>query len=625
MKTTLPQLKQNKNIRLGGVLNLILYLLFFSILPISTSAQLTKACWNSPGSSGEFTLNKIYLASDLAGTPLTTSACSLPGNVNVYLAVSITNTTNSTRQGIFLAGDITSAGNTVSYSRCFDVVLNNNTPTIAVDPTPFTWTCGEALSMSSPFVGWGNGSGSICGASCSGISPSKCRTYGNTIIATPLVAKFTYNSNCPGGTSFGTINLTSTTTGGNNIYTYKWESSTDNTTWTQFSTIQSPTFSPGNNNPYYIKLTVTDTSSPQNTDSEIVSNITAGICCTTPVITNKTTSICSGSSFSVSPATGGSEIVPGDTSYSWNAPSVTGITGTLAGTNAANISGTLINSTNLTKSVVYTVTPKSGSCTGSTFTVTVTVDPSTVSGAVTGGTTVCTNTNSTMLTLGTHTGSVVRWESSTDGTNWTPIANTTNTYTATNITTTTQFRAVVKSGLCAEANSTPTTITRSTPIIITPTKTNVKCYNGNDGTITLSISGGTPTYTYTWKKDTNPILNTTKDLSGIGFGIYEVTVTDANSCTATTQVTISQPAIAVSVSGIATNATCFGEANGSIAVTNGEGSTVVITNAQNQVVSNTGLVAGTYTLTASAPNGNANGSCTATAQVTITQPAVAVS
>jgi hypothetical protein len=59
------------------------------------------------------------------------------------------------------------------------------------------------------------------------------------------------------------------------------------------------------------------------------------------------------------------------------------------------------------------------------------------------------------------------------------------------------------------------------------------------------------------------------------------------------QVTITQPEI-LSVSGIATNATCFGEADGSIAVTNSQ-ATVVITNANNDVVANTGLVAGTYT------------------------------
>ncbi|MDL2145539.1 hypothetical protein QQY79_23720, partial [Flavobacterium tructae] len=46
-----------------------------------------------------------------------------------------------------------------------------------------------------------------------------------------------------------------------------------------------------------------------------------------------------------------------------------------AGSNAANISGTLTNTTNAPINVVYTVTPTSGTCTGSTFTVTVTVNP----------------------------------------------------------------------------------------------------------------------------------------------------------------------------------------------------------------------------------------------------------
>jgi hypothetical protein len=51
---------------------------------------------------------------------------------------------------------------------------------------------------------------------------------------------------------------------------------------------------------------------------------------------------------------------------------------------------------------------------------------------------------------------------------------------------------------------------------------------------------------------------------------------------------------------------------------------VVITNANNDVVANTGLVAGTY-LTATATGGNEGQNCIATAQVTITQPEILVS
>jgi hypothetical protein len=42
---------------------------------------------------------------------------------------------------------------------------------------------------------------------------------------------------------------------------------------------------------------------------------------------------------------------------------------------------------------------------------------------------------------------------------------------------------------------------------------------------------------------------------------------------------------------------------------------VVITNANNDVVANTGLVAGTYTLTATATGGNEGQNCIATAQL----------
>jgi hypothetical protein len=72
-----------------------------------------------------------------------------------------------------------------------------------------------------------------------------------------------------------------------------------------------------------------------------------------------------------------------------------------------------------------------------------------------------------------------------------------------------------------------------------------------------------------------------------------------------------QPEILVSVSG--TNATCFGEADGSIAVTNSQGATVVITNANNDVVATDLLLEHILT----ARYGGNEGNCIATAQVTI--------
>ena len=93
------------------------------------------------------------------------------------------------------------------------------------------------------------------------------------------------------------------------------------------------------------------------------------------VSTTQAATICTGTSFTVTPANGGGNIVPTNVSYAWSAPSVTGITGAAAGTGASSISGTLSNTTSAPINVVYTVTPTSGSCQGATFPVTVTVNP----------------------------------------------------------------------------------------------------------------------------------------------------------------------------------------------------------------------------------------------------------
>ncbi|PWK17484.1 SprB-like repeat protein, partial [Arcicella aurantiaca] len=191
----------------------------------------------------------------------------------------------------------------------------------------------------------------------------------------------------------------------------------------------------------------------------------------------------------------------------------------------------------------------------------------------------------------------------------------------------------VKDANGCEVSLTSITITAPPALVAgTPssTKVNVNCFGGNNGSIDLTVADatggtGTKTYTYAWTKTGGGFAASTEDVTALTAGTYSVvvTATDVNGCVATTglSVTITQP-IAVTVSGVATDANCFGASNGSIAVTNSAGSSVVITNSSNAVVSNTGLPAGTYTLTATAPDGNNIGSCTATATVTINQPTI---
>jgi len=94
------------------------------------------------------------------------------------------------------------------------------------------------------------------------------------------------------------------------------------------------------------------------------------------IISNQTDTRCSGSPFSKILTTGGSITVPANTTYSWNAPVVTGgLTGGVPATAATTLNGTLINPTNTPQTATYTVTPRTGSCDGANFTYTVTINP----------------------------------------------------------------------------------------------------------------------------------------------------------------------------------------------------------------------------------------------------------
>lgn len=89
----------------------------------------------------------------------------------------------------------------------------------------------------------------------------------------------------------------------------------------------------------------------------------------------------------------------------------------------------------------------------------------------------------------------------------------------------------------------------------------VDCYLGSNGSIDLSVWGGTPPYAYAWNNGA-----TTQDLNNIAFGIYDVTVTDANGCTINRTYDITQPA-QLGGTLVTTNVVCFGEATGTLTFT----------------------------------------------------------
>ncbi len=72
-------------------------------------------------------------------------------------------------------------------------------------------------------------------------------------------------------------------------------------------------------------------------------------------------------------------------------------------------------------------------------------------------------------------------------------------------------------------------ITEPTALIAETTTTPISCFGEMDGAITLGISGGTAEYVYNWKD--NAQINT-PNRTNLTAGDYQLTVSDANSCTA---------------------------------------------------------------------------------------------
>lgn len=70
----------------------------------------------------------------------------------------------------------------------------------------------------------------------------------------------------------------------------------------------------------------------------------------------------------------------------------------------------------------------------------------------------------------------------------------------------------------------------------TLTTTNISCNGGDDGTIDLTVIGGTAPYSYLWSNG-----STSEDLSGLTAGAYSVLVTDANACILGNSTTLEEP------------------------------------------------------------------------------------
>ena len=137
------------------------------------------------------------------------------------------------------------------------------------------------------------------------------------------------------------------------------------------------------------------------------------------------------------------------------------------------------------------------------------------------------------------------------------------------------------------------TINSPSALSVNGQQVNVTCFGESDGSISLNVNGGSPSYSYNWSNGNSGIIN-----PNLSEGTYIVTITDANFCSLTQSFFITQPAV-LAINESIGNITCHSSNNGLISASTTGGTGGVFyswsTGATGQIITNLGP--GSYSIT----------------------------
>ena len=198
-----------------------------------------------------------------------------------------------------------------------------------------------------------------------------------------------------------------------------------------------------------------------------------------------------------------------------------------------------------------------------------------------------------------------------------PSINTGNSYTPSNIpagTTATYYITDTSAAGCKSSTATPVSVTVYTKPVITGNATidSSKCGKNNGAVLGLTVSNGTPQYTYEWINSSGIVVGDSLNLTNVSGGTYSLIVIDSHLCKDTSSgscfvvgasnavtanftpsITEGQAPLAVTFSNTSVGATIYGWNFG--------------TNTSTSTQTNpayTYTASGTYTVTLAASNGN---------------------
>jgi hypothetical protein len=158
-------------------------------------------------------------------------------------------------------------------------------------------------------------------------------------------------------------------------------------------------------------------------------------------------------------------------------------------------------------------------------------------------------------------------------------------------------------------------ITEPTALSATTSQVNVKCKGDKSGSATVTAAGGTAPYTYFWSNG-----QTSATATNLGAGVHTVSIKDANNCTLSLSVNITEPELLV-VNPSKVDPACNGASTGSITLAVSGGVTPYTYSWSNGSTSQnlTNVAAGTYTVVVTDANG-----CKKTSVITLVQPSAIV-
>lgn len=412
-------------------------------------------------------------------------------------------------------------------------------------------------------------------------STASCTQTASVIIAQPaaiVLSTSTVSATCGASNGSATVSVTS---GGTPGFTYLWNAAAGSQATATASNLSAGSYT----------VTVTDANGCTAVTTANVSDAGSP----TANITSTTNTSCNGVCDGTATVTIGGTLNP-PYDYLWS----NGTTNNNSASITDNVTGLCAGA------ISVTVTDNNGCVATATSTIT---QPTAVSAVISATMSAnCGNSNgSATVSAAGGTGSYTY--------QWPASAGNQTTQTASNLAAGTYIVTVtdVPNGCTATATAVVGNISGGTASITT--FTNVSCSGLCNGTATATGVGGTPGYTYLW--DAAAASQGTATATGLCAGSYTVTVTDANSCTATTSVTISSPSVLTSSITGSTNATCNGLCNGTTTVA-GSGGTPGYTYLWSNTATTpnaTGLCAGSFSVTVTDAN-----SCTSTSTVVINQP-----